>query len=156
MIFKVAARKFSKINRETIVMEFSFIEVVDCNFTITELHERSFPVNFDIGLWDFTGILKAITVFLLLHFDSCLVEAIMIWLTKQMNALSNQSFRGVFVKLFGQKKVGSFLGKCQQWSPVVIKLQDNVSKTGLRHWFFPRIFPILELLFCRAHVSISS
>ena len=30
-------------------------------------------------------------------------EAKIIWLTKQMNTLSNQSFRGGFVNLLGQK-----------------------------------------------------
>ena len=69
-------------------MEFSFIEVGD--FTSKEFHQRFFPVNFDIGLRDFTSILKAIRVLFLLHFDSCPVEAIIIWLAKQMNALSNQ------------------------------------------------------------------
>ena len=54
------------------------------------------------------------------------------------------------------KKVGSFLGKSQWWNPVLIKLQNNVSKTGLRHRLFPRIFSVLEQPFCRAHVSISS
>ena len=53
------------------------------------------------------------------------------------------------------KKVGCYVGKCRRWSPVLIKLQD-VSKTGLRHRLFPRIFPILEQPFCRANVSISS
>ena len=40
-------------------------------------------------LWDFTSILKAIAVLLLLHFDSCSAKAIMIWLTNQMKTLSN-------------------------------------------------------------------
>ena len=61
-----------------------------------------------------------------------------------------------FCEIVWPKKVGRFLGKCQRWSPVLIKLQDHVSKTGLRHWLFLRIFPILELSFCRAHVSIFS
>ena len=84
-------------------MEFSFIEVGDCNFTIKEFHQRYFQVNFDIGLRDFTSILNARTVLFLLHFDSCPAEAIIVWLTKQMNTLFNQTCRGVFVKLFGQK-----------------------------------------------------
>ena len=78
-------------------MEFSFIEVGDSNLTIKELHKRFFQVNFDIGLGGFTSILKAIIVVFLLHFGSCPAEARMIWLTKQMNTLFNQSFRGVFV-----------------------------------------------------------
>ena len=82
-------------------MEFSFIEVGNCNFTSKEFHQRFFPVNFDISLSDFTSILKAITVLFLLHFDSCPAEAIIVWLTKQINTLSNQSFRGVFGKMFG-------------------------------------------------------
>ena len=77
-------------------MEFSFIEIGDYNFTSKEFHQRVFPANFDISLWDFTSILKAITSLLLLLFDICPAEAIIIWLTKQMNTLSNQ--------LFGQKK----------------------------------------------------
>ena len=40
--------------------------------------------------------------------------------------------------------------------PCFIKLHDNVSKTGLRHRLFPRIFPVLEEPFCRVHASISS
>ena len=84
-------------------MEFSFTEVGDCSFTIKEFREWNFSVNFDIGLWNFISILKAITGFSLLHFDICSAEAITIWLNKQMNTLSNQSFRGVFVKLFDQK-----------------------------------------------------
>ena len=83
-------------------MEFSLIEVGD--FTIKEFHQRFFLVNFDIGLWDFTSIMKAIIVLFLLHFNSCPAEAIAIWLTKQMNTLSNQFFRVAFEKLFGQKK----------------------------------------------------
>ena len=43
-------------------MEFSFIEVGECNFTIKEFHKRFFFSEFwYIGLWDFTSILKAIT-----------------------------------------------------------------------------------------------
>ena len=40
--------------------------------------------------------------------DSYPTEAIIIWLTKQMNTLSNQSLRGFFVKLFGQEKLEVF------------------------------------------------
>ena len=87
-------------------MEFSFIEIGDCNFT--ELHQTFFPVNFDIDLRDFTSMLKAITILFLLHFHSFPAEALMIWLTKQMNTLSKQSLRGVFVKLFGEKKSDVF------------------------------------------------
>ena len=75
-----------------------------------------------------TSILNAMTVFLLIHFDSCPAETIMIWLTKQMNTSRfQQSFRGVFVKLFSRKK------SQQRWIPILIKLQSNVSKTGLQH-----------------------
>ena len=42
-------------------MKFSFIEVGECSVTIKEFHQRFYSVNFDIGLWDFTSILKAIT-----------------------------------------------------------------------------------------------
>ena len=52
--------------------------------------------------------------------------------------------------------MGTFLGRCQRWNPVLIKLQDNVCKTGLRNRLSPRAFLILEQPFCRAHVSISS
>ena len=33
-------------------MEFSFNEVGDCNFTIKELHERFFAVNFEISFYE--------------------------------------------------------------------------------------------------------
>ena len=33
-------------------MEFSFIEVGDCNFTMKELDQRFFPVNFDKGVYE--------------------------------------------------------------------------------------------------------
>ena len=54
------------------------------------------------------------------------------------------------------KNSRKFIRKMSTVEPFLIKLQDNVSKTGLRHRLFPRIFPILEQPFCRAHVSISS
>ena len=135
-------------------MEFSFIEVGDCKFTSKEFHQRFFPVNFDISLWEFTSILKAITVLFLFHFDSCPAEPIIIWLTKQINTLSNQSFRGVLVKLFAQKNSEVLLENVS--GEVMFKYRSNVFEAGLRHGLFPRIFPILEQPFCRAHVSISS
>ena len=61
-----------------------------------------------------------------------------------------------FCEIVWPKNVGSFLGKCQRGSPFLIKLHDNVSKIGLRDKLSPRIFPILEQPFCRAHASISS
>ena len=88
-------------------MEFFISDVGDYNFTIKGLHQRFFPVNFDkcfiffveyirangfvpfMFLWDFTSILKAIKVLFLVHFDSCPVDAVMIWLAKQMNILPN-------------------------------------------------------------------
>ena len=48
-------------------MEFFFIEIGDYKFTIKELHQRFLPMSFDIGLWDYTSILKAYTILLLLH-----------------------------------------------------------------------------------------
>ena len=89
-------------------------------------------------LWDFTSILKAFTVPLLLHFDSCSAETI-IWLSKQMNTLSYQS--RCFVK--------------QRWSPVSVKLHGNGFKTGLQHKCSAWAFPDLEQPFCRAHANIS-
>ena len=89
-------------------MELYFSEVGDCNFTKKGFHQTLFPVNFDKFfiffveylrandfvpfrlLWHFTSILKAITILLLLHFDSCPAEAGIIWFTKQMNTLSYQ------------------------------------------------------------------
>ena len=65
-------------------------------------------------LWDFTSILKAIAVLLLLDFDSYPVKAITTWLIKQMCTLSNQSFR-VVLWIVWPKKVGTFQGKCQRW-----------------------------------------
>ena len=61
----------------------------------------------------------------------------------------------VFYEIAWPKKVETFLGKCQWWSSVLIKLQGNVSNTGLRRSPSPWAFPILEQLFCRAHTSIS-
>ena len=95
------------------MMEYFFHLSFETNFTV-KVHERFFPVTFDKFLiffkenlrgnafvpfrlfWDFTSILKAITVFLLLHFDSYLAEVIMICLTKQMNIVSSHSFSHVF------------------------------------------------------------
>ena len=61
----------------------------------------------------------------------------------------------MFCETVWPKKVRTFLGKCQQWSPVLMKLQGNVSEGGLQHKCFPQAFPILEQLFCRRHASIS-
>ena len=58
-------------------MKFFFIQVWDCNFTVKAM--------------TVTSILNAMTVFLLIHFDSCPAETIMIWLTKQMNTSRFQS-----------------------------------------------------------------
>ena len=69
------------------------------------IRKWNFPVNFDISLSDFTSILKAITA-LLLHFDTC-PEAIIIWLTKQINTLANQSFRGVKKKVLFPRKMSA-------------------------------------------------
>ena len=82
-------------------------------------------------LWDLTGIMKAITVHLLLHFDSCPAELIMIWHTKQMSTLPNQLFQGVLWNNLA-KKSQTFLGKYHPWSSVLITSQGNVSKTELR------------------------
>ena len=105
-------------------------------------------------LWDFTSILKAIAVLLLLHFDSCSAKAIMIWLTNQMKTLSNKSLSGV-LWIVWPKKVRTFLRKCQRWRSVSVKLQGKVFKTGLRQGSSLWVFPILEKPFCRAHASIS-
>ena len=70
-------------------------------------------------------ILKAITVLFLLHFDSCPSEAIIIWLI---------NVRSCICENIWLKEVGSFLGK-GQWF-VLIKLQDDFSKKGLRHLQF--------------------
>ena len=45
--------KFSKINRKTYAIEFCFLEVRECNFTIKELHQKFFSVSFDLSSWDF-------------------------------------------------------------------------------------------------------
>lgn len=82
-------------------------------------------------LWDLTGIMKAITVHLLLHFDSSPAELIMIWHTKQMNTLPNQLFQGFLWNNLA-KKSQTFLGKYHPWSSVLITSQGNVSKTELR------------------------
>ena len=81
-------------------------------------------------LLDFASILKAITMLLLLHFDSCLAEVIMICLTKKLTPfLFSRS--EMFGKMASPKKVRTFLGKCQRWNPVLIKLQGNVLKCNL-------------------------
>ena len=73
------------------MMEFSIIEVGDCIFTIKNSIKRFFPMNFDMGLRDFTSIVISSNYStFMLHFDSCPAEAIMIWVSKQMNTLSNQ------------------------------------------------------------------
>ena len=85
-------------------MEFYFNEVGNCNFTIKEFHQIFSSEFWYKLLWDFTRILKTITVLFLLHVDSCCTEAIIIWLTEQIITLSYQSFWDVFVKLLGQNK----------------------------------------------------
>ena len=133
-------------------MEFSFDEAGDCNFKIKEFNQRFFPVNFDISFYEILPVFWKQLLLFLLHFDSCPAEAIMIWIIKQMNTL----FISVVPRCFGEivwpKKVVSFPGKCQRRSPVLIKLQDNVSKTGAWDRLFPRIFPILEQRFCIKYV----
>ena len=49
MIFKETVPKNLAKLKKTLVMEFSFNKVGDCNFTIKEFHQRFFPVNFDIS-----------------------------------------------------------------------------------------------------------
>ena len=78
MIFKEAVPKSLAKLRKTLVMEFSFNKVGDCNFTIKEFHQRFFPVKFDINFYDILPVLKAVTVVFLIHFNSCPAEAISI------------------------------------------------------------------------------
>ena len=78
MIFKEAVPKNLEKLRKTLVMEFSFNKVGDCNFTIKEFHQRFLPVNFDISLYEILPVLKTVTVVFLIHFDSCPAEAISI------------------------------------------------------------------------------
>ena len=78
MIFKEAVPKNLEKLRKTLVMEFSFNKVGDCNFTIKEFHKRFFPVNFDISFYEILPVLKTVTVVFLIHFDSCPAEAISI------------------------------------------------------------------------------
>ena len=84
-------------------MEFSFTEGRDCDFITKELHKRFFPVIFNVSLRDFTSILKSITVYFLYTSTVALPKQKKIWLIKQINIFSNQSFRGIFVKFLGQK-----------------------------------------------------
>ena len=86
-------------------MEFFSIKVWD-NFTIKEIHQRFFAVNFDIGVWDFTCILKSITVLFLSHFD-----IVMILHIKKINTLSSQSVSQSEVFLWNCLAKKSFLGK---------------------------------------------
>ena len=72
------------------MMEISLSEAGDCNFTIKELNQRFFPVNFVISFYEILPVfLKQLRYF---YFYSCPAEAIMIWFTQQMNTLSYQSF----------------------------------------------------------------
>ena len=102
MIFKVALRK----NLAKLIGKNSWWSSIsmklETNFTIKEFHQIFSSEFWYKLLWDFTLILKTITVLFLLHFDSCRTEAIIIWLTKQIITLSYQSFWDVFVKLLGQ------------------------------------------------------
>ena len=104
MIFKVALRK----NLAKLIGKNSWWSSIsmklETNFTIKEFHQIFSSEFWYKLLWDFTLILKTITVLFLLHFDSCRTEAIIIWLTKQIITLSYQSFWDVFVKLLGQNK----------------------------------------------------
>ena len=70
--------------------------------SFTEYLRTNSFVIFSLSL-DFTSILKAVAVLLLLHFDSCLAEAIIICLTKQMNTFFNQSFRDVLLNSLAEK-----------------------------------------------------
>ena len=104
----------------------------------------------------FTSILKTMTVLFLTHFNICPAEAIMIWLTKQMSTLSNQSLRDFLWNCL-TKNSRNFPKKMSAVEPCfLIKLQDNVSKTGLWLRLSPRDLPILEQPFCRTHMSSSS
>ena len=87
-------------------MEFSFDEVGDCNFTINKFHQRFFPVNFDTSFHEISP------VFIPIHPVISVVPT-------------------CFCEIVFAKNVGCFLEKRRWWSPVLIKLQDNISKTGL-------------------------
>ena len=104
MIFKVALRK----NLAKLIGKNSWWSSIsmklETNFTIKEFHQIFSSEFWYKLLWDFTRILKTITVLFLLHVDSCCTEAIIIWLTEQIITLSYQSFWDVFVKLLGQNK----------------------------------------------------
>ena len=39
----------------------------------------------------------------------------------------------IFCDVAWLKKVGTFFKKCQRWNPVLLKLQSNITKMGLRH-----------------------
>ena len=100
------SEKFSKIDRKALVMEFSFDEAGDCNFKIKEFNQRFFPVNFDISFYEILPVFWKQLLLFLLHFGSFPAEAIMIWLIlNKWTPFSYQSFRGVLVKLFDQKKL---------------------------------------------------
>ena len=87
-------------------MEFSFDEAGDCNFKIKEFNQRFFPVNFDISFYEILPVFWKQLLLFLLHFGSFPAEAIMIWLIlNKWTPFSYQSFRGVLVKLFDQKKL---------------------------------------------------
>ena len=139
-------------------MEFSFfffLEVEDCNFTIKELHQRFFLLNFDTGFYKTLQVFwKQLQCFPYYTLAVALLKQSWFGLLKKLTLpLSNLLFRGV--KLLNQWKVGTFLGKCQRWSTALIEIQRSVSKTRLWHRRPLWAFPVLEQPPCRAHATIS-
>ena len=100
IIFKVAVWK-------TLVMGFSFIEAGDWTLQLKN-SIRDFSNEFWYKLMRFYQYSESNYSTFPITIDSYPTEAIIIWLTKQMNTLSNQSFRGFFVKFFGQEKLEVF------------------------------------------------
>ena len=86
-------------------------------------------------LWDFTDVFDSVTVFLRVHFDSCLCAT----LPKQWLFGVNKIYL-VTKQIKTPKKVGIFLEKYPWWSPVLISSQDSIIDAGHRHWHIPWTF----------------
>ena len=102
MIFKIAVRK--NLAKLILVMEFSFIEVGDCNFTIKEFHQRCFPSEFSYRLMRFYQYSESnySTFPITLRQLPCRSNNDLAYKRTPFPISRSEVF---FVKFFGQKKV---------------------------------------------------
>ena len=130
---------------KSFLMEFSSIEVGDCNFTMKEFHQRFFPVNFDIGFYEILPVFwKQLQCFPYYTSTVALLKQLWFDLLNKWTLFPISRFPIGALWIDWPRKVETFFGKCQQWSSVLIKLQSKVSKTGLRNRRSPWAFSILE------------